>query len=394
MKSSFRVVVALLLALSFVATGCAAKTATPTKVIRIGVLHDLSGGHSAHGISYMAGTETYWAQVNDAGGIGGYRIDLITADDRGDPDTALAIAKRFVEQDKVLFVEGTTVSATGLAIIPYLASKNVPLVGMSAAMGMFSGDNARWYFSACTPNPEFNKSYLLEMQKDKRKNVVMIYTNIAWGNDIKDYSLQNGASYGVNILGVVPVEYATQDATAAVLAAKKIADEKGADALNLVTLEVEQAAIGKAMYSMGWKIPVYASDPAVQSDVTMAGPEPFEGWRVMAQVDPQSAYATQIWDTITQRFGEPSNTSANVAYEGEKVVEHVLKTMIDKGIDLTGSNLRDSLEKYSYPVQLLLPGPRVTSAQHWGPGVPHSLIKVEDLLMMTVKNGKLVADTK
>jgi ABC-type branched-subunit amino acid transport system substrate-binding protein len=394
MKSCFRIIVVLLVAMSFVAAGCGSKAATPTKIIKIGVVHDLSGGHSAHGISYIRGTQTYWAEVNDRGGINGYKIELVTADDKGDPDTSLAIAKRFVEQDKVLFVEGTTVSAAGLAIIPYLAEKETPLIGMSAAMAMFEGEAARWYFCAATPNPEYNRSYLREMQKDNRKKVVMIYTNIVWGKDIKAYSLENSASFGIDLLGVVPVEYAAQDATAAVLAAKKIADEKGADALNCVTLEVEQCAIAKAIQSTGWKIPVYASDPAILSDIDMAGPEPFEGWRVNAQVDGESAYAKQVWDTITQRFGEPSNTSANVAYESEKVVEHVLKTMIENGIALTGANLRDALEKYSYPVQLLIPGPRVTTAQHWGPGVPHALIKCEDLIMMTIRNGKEVPDPK
>src|SRR5206468_7748556 len=47
------------------------------------------------------------ADVNARGGLAGHPVKLIFGDDGGDPAAALAIAKRMVEQDKVVAFVGT-----------------------------------------------------------------------------------------------------------------------------------------------------------------------------------------------------------------------------------------------------------------------------------------------
>ena len=77
-------------------------------------------------------------------------------------------------------------------------------------------------------------------------------------------------------------------------------------------------------------------------------------------------------------------------YSGITVLVHVLKTMIEKGESLTRSNLRDGMEKYSAGADLIHPKPRKSPG--WGKQPPHILIRAEDFMIATVRNGRLVIE--
>src|SRR5437016_911123 len=69
------------------------------------------------------------ADVNARGGLAGHPVKLIFGDDGGDPAAALAIAKRMVEQDKVVAFIGTYLVTTTPAVTPYLEQVGVPMIG-------------------------------------------------------------------------------------------------------------------------------------------------------------------------------------------------------------------------------------------------------------------------
>lgn len=70
-----------------------------------------------------------WAdQVNDSGGLNGYRIELVIKDDGGVPERALQAAKELVEEDKVVALVGAVGSQTA-AYQQYIEDKGVPVVG-------------------------------------------------------------------------------------------------------------------------------------------------------------------------------------------------------------------------------------------------------------------------
>jgi branched-chain amino acid transport system substrate-binding protein len=75
------------------------------------------------------GIEVWAAYVNAHGGIDGHPVELLTADDGGDPARALALAKDFVEnRGAIAFVSNLTPLTTG-AYRSYLESKRIPVVG-------------------------------------------------------------------------------------------------------------------------------------------------------------------------------------------------------------------------------------------------------------------------
>src|SRR5436305_1927585 len=76
-----------------------------------------------------AAAPAWVADVNARGGLAGHPVQLITADDRGDPSQAVSLARRLVEQDGVIAFFGLPDPTTAQAILAYLETKGVPAIG-------------------------------------------------------------------------------------------------------------------------------------------------------------------------------------------------------------------------------------------------------------------------
>lgn len=71
-----------------------------------------------------------WAkQANACGGLGGHPVRVISGDDGGDPATALTIAQRMVQNDKVLAFIGLIMPLSVAGIEKYLKEVGVPSIG-------------------------------------------------------------------------------------------------------------------------------------------------------------------------------------------------------------------------------------------------------------------------
>ena len=75
------------------------------------------------------GARAWAADVNARGGLAGHPVKLILADDGGDPNKALSIVRRMVEEDKVLAFYAEFGPTTIQAALPYLEQKQIPVIG-------------------------------------------------------------------------------------------------------------------------------------------------------------------------------------------------------------------------------------------------------------------------
>lgn len=75
------------------------------------------------------GTQVAVSYLNNHGGLNGHRINLITADDGGDPSTALSIAKRMIEQDKVVAFLNNMDPLVSNSLHPYVKERGVATIG-------------------------------------------------------------------------------------------------------------------------------------------------------------------------------------------------------------------------------------------------------------------------
>ena len=104
----------------------AAEVGVTDKEILVGAGMDLTGAVANWGVNIKAGMEAVFNRVNEAGGVHGRKIKLITYDHVYQPPKAVANAKRLVERDKVFIMMGHLGTPTTKAIMGYLEEQKVP----------------------------------------------------------------------------------------------------------------------------------------------------------------------------------------------------------------------------------------------------------------------------
>lgn len=98
----------LLIATS-VLTGCSTE-----KVIKVGFVTEQTGVESYIGQATVPALQDYIDEINNKGGIGGYKLQLITYDTRSEVTDAVSVTKRLIDQDGVVGIVGPSWSAAGI----------------------------------------------------------------------------------------------------------------------------------------------------------------------------------------------------------------------------------------------------------------------------------------
>ncbi len=105
------------------------------KEIRLGMSGPFSGNKSNLGNEMLMGANAYFKSINDAGGIYGRFIRIISRDDRYEPKLAAQNARKLIKDDKIFAFFGVIGTPTSKAILPIALKNNIPY------LGAFSGAN-------------------------------------------------------------------------------------------------------------------------------------------------------------------------------------------------------------------------------------------------------------
>lgn len=100
--------------------------------ILIGHYGSMSGSEATFGASTDNGIKMAVEEINEAGGINGKKIRLITYDDKGEAREAGNAVTRLVTKDRVAAVIGEVASGLSLAAAPVCQENGVPMISPSS----------------------------------------------------------------------------------------------------------------------------------------------------------------------------------------------------------------------------------------------------------------------
>ena len=122
----------------------------------IGAIGPQTGAAAAYGVSVMNGAELAVNEINEAGGINGYQVELITADDEHDAEKSVNAYNDLKDKGMQLLL-GTVTSAPCIAVEGEAVSDNMFLLTPSGSSpDCITGENA---FRVCFSDPaQGNKS--------------------------------------------------------------------------------------------------------------------------------------------------------------------------------------------------------------------------------------------
>lgn len=119
----------ILLACLLAAAGLArAETGVTATEVLVGMSNAQSGPASGLGTRLKAGAQAYFARVNAAGGVHGRRIKLVSYDDGYEPDRAVAMTEKLINEDKVFTLFGYVGTPTSSAVLPLVSKAGIPYV--------------------------------------------------------------------------------------------------------------------------------------------------------------------------------------------------------------------------------------------------------------------------
>src|SRR5436309_9411786 len=145
--------------------------------VRLGVIMPMAGLFVDWGQHGLIGAEFARDEINAAGGVGGLPIELVVADDRGDPKESVTLTRRLAQTDRVLMIHGSISSSSAGVMFPLSASLKIPIITPTAAAPGLTDKFRPW---AYTMNPGAAKALgtglaALRKQNPSVKKATIIY---------------------------------------------------------------------------------------------------------------------------------------------------------------------------------------------------------------------------
>ncbi len=125
-------------------------------VIKVGILHSLSGTMAISEKSVVDAEQLAIEEINAAGGVLGKKIEAIVEDGASDWPTFNEKAKKLIDQDKVATVFGCWTSASRKAVLPTFESKNHMLWYPVQYEGQECSKNI--FYTGAAPNQQIEPS--------------------------------------------------------------------------------------------------------------------------------------------------------------------------------------------------------------------------------------------
>jgi len=336
---------------------------------KLGQTMPYSGPASAYGTIGKL-HQAYFKKINDAGGINGRKVNLISLDDGYSPPKAVEQVRRLVEQDEVLALFQTLGTPSNSAIHKYVNAKKIPHLFLATGATKWADPkNYPWTIG-------FNLSYQAEGQiyakyllKNKpNAKIAILYQNDDYGKDLLK-GVKDGLGAAAAKMIVAEATYEVSDPTVD----SQILTLQGSKAdtfIDITTPKFAAQAIRKA-YDSGWK-PLHIINnvgASVGSVLTPAGLDKSVGLlTVQYYKDPNDPQwkddpAMLEWRAFMGRYyreGDPKDASNLYAYLTAQTMVHVLKQC---GNDLTRENLmKQAANIKNLKLPLLLPGMSLNSS--------------------------------
>jgi branched-chain amino acid transport system substrate-binding protein len=152
--------------------------------IKFGQTMPYSGPASAYGV--IGKTEAaYFKMINEAGGVNGRKLNLISLDDGYSPPKTVEQTRRLVEQEEVAFIFNSLGTGQNAAIRPYLTENKVPQLFVATGASMWNDPkNFPWTIG-------FNPNYQTEariygqyiLKNSPAAKIAVLYQNDGFGKD-------------------------------------------------------------------------------------------------------------------------------------------------------------------------------------------------------------------
>lgn len=333
---------AMFLAVAFTSVlGCGSAASESYKV---GALFAVTGFNSPLGTPERDTAKMLEEQINAKGGINGHKLEVVAYDTESDETKAVTLAKKLIEQDKVLAIIGPSSTGESMALIDTVEKAQIPLIS-AAASAQIVQPVKKWVFK--TPQSDsLAVSELFDYMKAKGLTKVAILTS-SGGFGTTGKAAIDAAAPGAGIKIVAAESFGDTDTDMSV----QLTKIKGTDAQALIVWGTNPgpALISKNAKQLGMTIPIFDSHGiANQKFIELAGDAAnnvvFPAGKLLvadslADNDPQKSLLVNYAKDFQAKYNRSADTFGGHAYDA--------LTMVAKSLEKVGpdkAKIRDELE--------------------------------------------------
>ena len=217
------------------------------ETIRIGILQPLSGGLEALGNQGVQGARLALEEANDAGGVlDGRRFDIVVADTRTDPKTAVERTNALIRGDGVAAIIGPVTSANRDAMQPTIERFQTPLLYATD----YEGGVCSRYISCYSALPDHWVTPLIPYVVDTYgKRFYLLGSDYVWPQKMNQAIRATATGAGGEVLGEEYSPWGVKDYTSTL---RKI-EGSGADVIVLTVVGADAVTFVKQFTAAGLK---------------------------------------------------------------------------------------------------------------------------------------------
>ena len=184
------------------ACGCVtalAQDAGKTPVV-IGVSGPLTGQYAQYGAQWKKGFDLAVDEINASGGINGRQLAYVFEDTQSDPRQTVAVARKFVGDERIAVEVGDFSSAASMAASPIYQAASMVQFGFTNSHPDFTkGGDFIWSNAV---NQKDEMPLLADFVRDLGlKKVAILYINSDWGRTAKDLLVEAVKARGGAVVG-------------------------------------------------------------------------------------------------------------------------------------------------------------------------------------------------
>ncbi len=225
--------------------------------IYLGLSAPMTGKYATYGIFFQKAIDIAIVEINEAGGINGRFVKIITKDSEGTPKIAKRVARKFVKDKRIVAVIGDFSSSCSMAAAPsYQRGKMVQLSPTSSHPSFAPG--SPYSFGINAPQQVVGDNMAKNaVNRLNKKKLAILHVNSDWGLVAQKSFVVGAKKLGANITSV---ETYLEGATNFIPILKKI-QSLNPELLYLGVMVKDSVQICKQIQEIGWNITLMGAGP-------------------------------------------------------------------------------------------------------------------------------------
>jgi branched-chain amino acid transport system substrate-binding protein len=288
--------------------------------------------------------------------IGGEKIKWIVLDDASDTTRAVTNVRKFISEDKVDAIVGSTVTPNSLAMIDIVADAETPMLSMAASARIVDPTNpkTRWVFKTPQNDSLMADAIAVHMKANGVKTLGYVGFNDAYGESWLGEIKRSAQTAGIKV--VAEEKYNRNDASVTGQVLKLVAANP--DAVLIGASGTPGATPQKELVARHYKGKIYQTHGVANPDFlrvcgadcngTLLPIGPMLVFEQLPESNPVKKVAAQYITQYEAKYGKDSRTTfGGHAYDAFALLSHAVPEALKKakpGTKEFRAALRDGLE--------------------------------------------------